>query len=102
MEAFNASTDGIQCKFSVHICYSDYRKLYPHILKLKNCSQLALEYANRSNEEKNAYDELKLMKEYGDRSEVGLGVSDVHIDDLESPQLIRDRIVYTGQNPGRS
>jgi 5-methyltetrahydropteroyltriglutamate--homocysteine methyltransferase len=97
VEAFNACTERIQCKFSVHICYSDYRKLYPHILQLKDCSQLALEYANRDNEEKEAYDELELLKEFGDMSEVGLGVADVHVDDIESPQLIRDRIVYAAK-----
>ena len=68
----------------------------------KNCSQLALEYANRDNEEKEAYDELELLREFGDMSEVGLGVADVHVDDIESPQLIHDRIVYAGQGAGGS
>lgn len=97
VEAYNACTEGIQCKFSVHICYSDYSKLYPHILQLKNCGQLALEYANRDNEEREAYDELQLLNEFGDKSEVGLGVADVHVDDIESPQLIHDRIVYAAK-----
>ena len=94
VEAFNACTAGIGIKFSVHICYSDYRALYPHILELKNCSQLALEFANRDNERMEAYKELKLLSEYGDEREIGLGVADVHVDDVESPQLINDRIVY--------
>lgn len=92
VEAFNACTEGISCKFSVHICYSDYRALYPHILELKNCKQLALEFANRDNEKREAYDELKLLEDYGDKREIGLGVADVHIDQVESAQLIRDRI----------
>jgi 5-methyltetrahydropteroyltriglutamate--homocysteine methyltransferase len=94
VEAFNICTAGIECKFSLHICYSDYRLLYPHILELKNCSQLALEFANRDNERREAYDQLKLLKEYGDEREVGLGVADVHVDEVESPPLIRDRIEY--------
>jgi 5-methyltetrahydropteroyltriglutamate--homocysteine methyltransferase len=94
VEAFNACTDGIGCRFSVHICYSDYRLLYPHILELKNCSQLALEFANRDNERREAYNQLTLLNEYRDPREVGLGVADVHIDEIESPQLIYDRLAY--------
>ncbi|MEM2923287.1 MAG: hypothetical protein QW560_02585, partial [Candidatus Nitrosocaldus sp.] len=37
---------------------------------------------------------LKEFKEYGYSKEIGLGVVDVHVDDVESPELIRDRIVY--------
>lgn len=94
VEAFNACTEGISCKFSVHICYSDYRALYPHILELKNCKQLALEFANRDNEKREAYNQLKLLADYGDKREIGLGVADVHVDQVESAQLIRDRIEY--------
>jgi 5-methyltetrahydropteroyltriglutamate--homocysteine methyltransferase len=104
VEAFNACTQGINCKFSVHICFSDYRTLYPHILDLRNCSQLALEFANRDDEKRGAYEQLKLLKEYGDTREVGLGVVDVHSDILESPELIHDRIEYATKildNPQR-
>jgi 5-methyltetrahydropteroyltriglutamate--homocysteine methyltransferase len=104
VEAFNACTEGVACKLSVHICYSDYRLLYPHILDLRNCSQLALEFANRDSEQREGYDQLRLLKEYDDRREVGLGVADVHDDDIESPQLIHDRIAYATkilENPER-
>jgi 5-methyltetrahydropteroyltriglutamate--homocysteine methyltransferase len=94
VEAFNECTAGLGCKLSVHICYSDYRLLYPHILELKNCSQLALEFANRDNEHHEAYSELTLLNEYGDQREIGLGVADVHVDSIESPELIRDRILF--------
>ncbi len=104
VEAFNESTAGITCKFSVHVCYSDYRLLYPHILELKNCSQLALEFANRDDEKREAYNQLKLLTEYGDDREIGLGVADVHVDEIESPQVIQDRINYAAKilgNPER-
>lgn len=94
VEAFNESTAGITCKFSVHVCFSDYRLLYPHILELKNCSQLALEFANRDDEKREAYNQLKLLTEYGDGREIGLGVVNVHVDEIESPQVIKDRIKY--------
>jgi 5-methyltetrahydropteroyltriglutamate--homocysteine methyltransferase len=63
-------------------------------LELKNCSQLALEFANRDNERREAYNQLTLLNEYRDPREVGLGVADVHIDEIESPQLIYDRLAY--------
>jgi 5-methyltetrahydropteroyltriglutamate--homocysteine methyltransferase len=98
VEAFNASTAGISCKLSVHICYSDYRLLYPYILELKNCSQLALEFANRDEDRSGqAYKQLDLMNEYGDKREIGLGVADVHVDTIESPETVKKRIDYAVQ-----
>jgi 5-methyltetrahydropteroyltriglutamate--homocysteine methyltransferase len=61
---------------------------------LKNCSQLALEFANRDDRKREAYDQLKLLTEYGDEREIGLGVADVHVDEIESPELVSDRIEY--------
>ena len=94
VDAFNECTQGIGCKLSLHVCFSNYRLLYPHIMKLKNCSQLALEFANRADERGGAYDQLKLLNEFGDDREIGLGVADVHVDSVESPELVRDRIKY--------
>jgi 5-methyltetrahydropteroyltriglutamate--homocysteine methyltransferase len=97
VEAFNECTDGLGCKLSLHVCFSDYRLLYPHILDLKNCSQLALEFANRADQRAGAYDQLKLLNEFGDDREIGLGVADVHVDQIESPELVRDRIEYASK-----
>lgn len=94
VEAFNICTQGIECKFSVHVCFSDYSLLYPHIMGMKNCSQLALEFANRNDQRNVAYDQLKLLTEYGDDREIGLGVADVHVDEIESPELVEERIKY--------
>jgi len=93
VEAFNECTHGIDCKLSVHICYSNYQSLYPHILELKNCSQLALEFANRDGSKHSAYEQLQLMKDAGDSREVGLGVVDVHINAIEEPKVITARIL---------
>jgi 5-methyltetrahydropteroyltriglutamate--homocysteine methyltransferase len=103
VEAFNSCTAGIRCRFSVHICYSNYALLYPDLLELKNCDQLALEFANRDNGRRESYNDLKLLAEYHDPREIGLGVVDVHIDEVESPQLIYDRIAYAAKilNPER-
>jgi 5-methyltetrahydropteroyltriglutamate--homocysteine methyltransferase len=104
IEAFNECTAGIGCKLSVHVCYSDYSALYPPIMELKNCSQLALEFANHDDGKGKAYRELALLNEYGDRREVGLGVSDVHNDYVEDPKLVRDRVLGAVKvlgDPGR-
>src|SRR5207302_8855271 len=47
VESFNESVKGLKGEFSVHICYSDYRLLFPHIQKMENCSQYALELSDR-------------------------------------------------------
>jgi len=91
VEAFNETTQNLTCKLSVHICYSDYQALYPHILELRNCSQLALEFANRDDSRHDVYDELRLLKEYGDNREIGLGVVDVHLNSIEEPRIVMER-----------
>jgi 5-methyltetrahydropteroyltriglutamate--homocysteine methyltransferase len=97
VEAFNQSTEGISCKYSLHVCFSDYSLFYPHIMELKNCSQLALEFANRDNSKREAYNQLKLLNEYKDDREIGLGVADVHVNSIETPELVRDRIDYASK-----
>ncbi|MFA6496285.1 MAG: hypothetical protein WCV50_04140 [Patescibacteria group bacterium] len=101
VESFNASTEGIKCMFSVHICFSDYTKLFPHIKKLKSCSQYALEFANRDSRklgtkdsDRPGYQVLKLFRQHRIPGAIGLGVTDIHTDFLESPELVRDRILY--------
>ena len=56
-----------------------------------------MEFANRDDERRSAYDQLELLNEYGDSREVGLGVADVHVDQVETPELIRDRIEYASR-----
>lgn len=89
VESFNKSTKGISgCKFNLHVCFSDYSLLYPEICELENCSQYTFEFAQSDH-----YGFLELMKKHSDSKEVGLGVIDVHSDRIESPELVRDRIL---------
>ncbi len=89
VDAFNQATAEIkECKFTLHICFSNYALLYPEILNLKNCSQYTFEFANKGG----SYEFLKLMKKNRDEREVGLGVIDVHTDDLETPEIVLERI----------
>lgn len=101
VEAFNESTRGLDSEFSVHICFSDYELLFPHITEMENCSQYSLEFANRDSRElgtregdRPAYEVLRLFNQYGIDARIGLGVTDIHSDFIESPELVRDRILY--------
>ncbi|MCI4357542.1 MAG: hypothetical protein L3J95_04130 [Thermoplasmata archaeon] len=93
VEGFNAATEGLDATFSMHICFSDYATLFPAILEAKACQQWAWEFANRDTSHHDGYEVLKLFREYGDDREIGLGVLDVHRDEVESPELVAARIV---------
>lgn len=104
VESFNESVKGLKGEFSVHICFSDYKLLFPHIQKMENCSQYALEFSNRDLKtpgtkegDRPGYEILKWFKKYKIKSRIGLGVTDIHTDFLESPQLVRDRILYASK-----
>jgi 5-methyltetrahydropteroyltriglutamate--homocysteine methyltransferase len=100
---FNAATRGIAggVKKSMHICFSDYGALWPHVLELDDCLELQLEFANRDSRELGTGDDdrpgyrdtLRLFKEHG-YPNVGLGVLDIHSDFVEPAELVRDRILY--------
>lgn len=91
VEAFNAAVDGVRAKKSIHICYSDYRLLYPHLLDM-TVDHLALEFKNTGD-----YDIVQLFKAFGDRREIGLGVVDVHSDVIETPEEIRDKVLQAAR-----
>jgi 5-methyltetrahydropteroyltriglutamate--homocysteine methyltransferase len=98
---FNASVSGARALKSVHICFSDYSALWPHVLELEDCLELQLEFANRDSRELGTRDEdrpgyvetLRLFKDHG-YPNVGLGVLDIHSDFIEPAELVRDRILY--------
>lgn len=104
VESFNESIKGLKGEFSVHICFSNYNLLFPHIQKLEQCSQIDLELSNRDSKElgtkegdRPGYEILKQFKKYSIPSRIGLGVTDIHSDFIESPELIRDRILYAAK-----
>ncbi|MGB9727350.1 MAG: hypothetical protein ACPLZF_02980 [Nitrososphaeria archaeon] len=121
VECFNELTKGFHIRFSLHNCYSDYNILSKYAPMLKNCYQLALEFANRDtlnlgkdDENRVGYRELKLFIENGYNGNFGLGV--LHVLDydgepntfasvengtiIESPSLIRDRLDYASKIVG--
>lgn len=107
VDTFNESTKGLKGRFTLHVCFSDYSLFFPHILELKNCAQFTLEYANKDTkhlglnpEDRTGYETVRLFREYKAPFEVGAGVTEVHTDELESPELVRDRLLFTAKALG--
>ena len=100
---FNEALRGVEAnvKKSMHICFSDYSALWPHVLELEDCLELQLEFANRDSRELGTGDDdrpgyrdtLALFARHG-YPDVGLGVLDIHSDFVEPAELVRDRILY--------
>ncbi|MGP6239083.1 methionine synthase [Cuniculiplasma sp. SKW4] len=104
LDSVNRAVEGIQgIETSIHVCYSkDYGDLFKIIPDL-NIDGYNLEFANRDTlnlgvglDKRPGYVDVKRFKEYcetgSNRKFLGLGVTDVHIDTVESVELISDRI----------
>jgi 5-methyltetrahydropteroyltriglutamate--homocysteine methyltransferase len=101
VEAVNRALRGLDVRRSVHVCFSDYRSLWPAVLELEHCHELQLEFANRDSrspgtraEDRPGYAEILPRFRAGGSPGVGLGVLDVHTDFVEPAELVRDRILY--------
>jgi 5-methyltetrahydropteroyltriglutamate--homocysteine methyltransferase len=91
----NTLVDGVDASISVHICYGNrygkpswegsYRYLFPAILDAK-VHQLTLEFARRGEED------LHLFEEFPNSFQLGLGVVDVKTHDVESADMVAERI----------
>jgi 5-methyltetrahydropteroyltriglutamate--homocysteine methyltransferase len=92
VDGFNAATEGLDAEFSMHICYSNYADLLPTLLEAKKCRQWAWEFANRDSTGHDGYAVLKVLAEYGDTRDIGLGAVDVHRDVVESPEVVAERV----------
>ena len=109
VESFNTATAGLLGKFSIHLCYSKWQDFIPNIGALENCHQLSIEFANRDNQQlgvsaqdRPAYEVLRDIHTELPDTGVGLGVVSIHEDRLESPQLVRDRILRAGELLGNT
>jgi len=95
VNALNAMVESVNATIAVHICYGNrygkpswegsYRYLFPTIMEA-NVQQLTLEFARRGGED------LDLFKEFNTNFELGVGVIDVKTDDIETPDMVAERI----------
>jgi 5-methyltetrahydropteroyltriglutamate--homocysteine methyltransferase len=95
VKVINTLVEGVDAKIAVHICYGNrygkpswegtYRYLFPTILEAK-VQQLTLEFARRGGED------LDLFKEFDSPFELGVGVIDVKTHDVETPEMVAERI----------
>ncbi len=77
IEAMGIVTNGIRAKTISHICYGDFKTIYPHILDLP-VDQLDLEFAN------SGYSNLDIFRKPKFRKEIAFGVLDIHSHRVES------------------
>ena len=101
VDSFNASVEGLNAMFSTHLCFSDYNLFFPAIERMTHCRQFAVGFANYDSRElgtsdaaRPGYQVIKKFRDLPDQPALGLGVLDIHSDFIESPELVRDRILY--------
>lgn len=102
VESFNETVRGLKGRFTIHICFSDYNLLFPHIDQLENCWGLCLGFANEDKtglgtdkESRPGFAVLeRFANELKQKFHIGVGVLDIHTDFIEPPELIRDRLLY--------
>ena len=104
VETFNATREGVDARASMHICFSDYNSLFPHIEALDDCYELQLEFSNRDSrelgtkaEDRPGYDVLERFAGSAWDGKIGLGVIDIHTNFIEPSELVRDRILYAAR-----
>ena len=101
VESFNVSVDGLDCFFSTHLCFSDYDLFFPSIEGMHGCRQFCVGFANydtrelgTSGADRPGYEVISKWRDLPYEPILGLGVLDIHSDFVESPELVRDRILY--------
>ena len=101
-ESFNESVAGLTgATFSTHLCFSDYNLFFPGIEAMTACRQYCVGFANDDSRELGVSDEARpgyaVIRKFRDlpyRPSLGLGVIDIHSDFIESPELVRDRVLH--------
>jgi 5-methyltetrahydropteroyltriglutamate--homocysteine methyltransferase len=95
VKVLNTLVEGVDAKIALHVCYGNrygkpswagnYQYLFPTILEA-NIQQLTLEFARRGGED------LELFKEYPNKFELGVGVIDVKTHEVETPEIVAERL----------
>lgn len=96
VEAINIVTEGVDVQWGLHVCYGNryarpsweghYDFLFPAILDA-NLDQLVLEFGRKG------YEDLHMIQRLGWDRALGLGVVDVKTEQVESAEVIAQRIL---------
>jgi 5-methyltetrahydropteroyltriglutamate--homocysteine methyltransferase len=95
IEAVNIVTEGVNATWALHVCYGNryarpsweghYDFLFPAV-KAARVDQVVLEFARKG------LDDLRLIRQHGWDSWLGLGVIDVKNPEVEAAELVASRI----------
>ena len=85
VEAMHIVTDKLPAYFVTHICYGEFKSIYPDMLEIP-VDNFDLEMANSN------LDMLKLIKEHPFTKHISFGVVDVHSLEIENVDTVKDRI----------
>jgi 5-methyltetrahydropteroyltriglutamate--homocysteine methyltransferase len=95
IEAVNIVTEGVPVTWALHVCYGNryarpsweghYDFLFPAV-KAAHVAQIVLEFARKG------LDDLRLIRQHGWDKWLGFGVIDVKTSQVESAELVADRI----------
>jgi 5-methyltetrahydropteroyltriglutamate--homocysteine methyltransferase len=98
LEAVAKTTEGVQAKISMHMCFGNfrgravgqrsYRPLFPHLARAA-VQQLALEFASRE------MAEIELAAQIRPPMELAVGLIDVKNTWVEPPELVAERLRQT-------
>ncbi len=78
-------TKGVNAYIGMHMCYGDYRKIYPEILEFK-VDQFDFELANKK------FADIEIFKEYDFTKDLGFGCIDVHTRRIETKEEVKESI----------
>jgi 5-methyltetrahydropteroyltriglutamate--homocysteine methyltransferase len=85
IEAMKIVTNGIKAKTISHMCYGDFKAMYPRILDLA-VDQLDLEFANSN------FANLEIFKDPPFTKEIAVGVLDSHSHIIEKKEQVKENI----------
>ncbi|MCS7129515.1 MAG: hypothetical protein NZ919_02605 [Candidatus Caldarchaeum sp.] len=103
VESLNETVKGLSTKIAVHICYTNYEALFPALLELKadvlsiSCSNADTSKLGVDDDSRVGFNVLRKFSEYSLPFKIAPGVVDVHTDFVETPELVRDRLLYAAK-----
>ncbi|MEM4173369.1 MAG: hypothetical protein QXV14_02115 [Candidatus Caldarchaeum sp.] len=103
VESLNETIKGLRSKIVVHICYTNYEALFPALLELKadvlsvSCSNADTTRLGVDDGARRGFRVLEKFSQYSLPFRIAPGVVDVHTDFVESPELVRDRLLYAAR-----